>query len=204
MHNWYQKKILPKLLNSGMGSKELEDIRRNVLVDATGIVLEIGVGPGFNIPLYKNITKLYALEPMSELVAIAKTRTTTAPFEITFLHAPAEHIPLPDQAVDTVVSTWTLCSVTDPKKVLDEIARVLRPQGLFIFAEHGASHSSVIHVSQTFLTSITKYFTGNCHYNRSIKKLIRNAGFTIQKMEHPHQQWKPLMYHYQGVAIKQS
>lgn len=184
-----------------MGSAEFEKMRRVVLADASGAVLEIGVGPGYNLPLYKNISKLYALEPSKELIDIAKTRADSSPFPIEFLHTGAEHIPLPDHSLDTVVSTWTLCSVTDPRKVLDEIARVLRPQGSFIFIDHGASPNFGLRVIQTVFTSVTKYFTGNCHYDRRLEKFITEAGFDIQKMEHPRERFRPLVYNYQGVAI---
>ena len=107
---------------------------------------------------------------------------------------------MPDNSVDTVVSTWTLCSVADSRKVLDEIARVLRPQGSFIFVDHGASPNFGLRVIQTTLTSITKHFTGNCHYNRQLEKLIREAGFDIKKIEHPRERFKPLIYNYQGKA----
>jgi len=200
MANWYQKVIVPRLLNSEMGSTELEAIRRVVLADASGIVLEIGVGPGYNLALYKNISKLYALEPSKELVDIAKRRADSLPFPLEFFNTGAESIPLPDHSIDTVVSTWTLCSVSDPKKVLNEIARVLRPQGLFIFVDHGASPNTGLRLVQTALTSITKYFTGNCHYNRQLEKLIKEAGFEIKKMEHPRERFKPLIYNYQGQA----
>jgi ubiquinone/menaquinone biosynthesis C-methylase UbiE len=90
--------------------------------------------------------------------------------------------------------------VSDPKKVLSEIARVLRPQGLFIFVDHGASPNTGFRLVQTALTSITKYFTGNCHYNRKLEKLIKEAGFEIKKMEHPRERFKPLIYNYQGQA----
>ena len=202
MASWYQKTILPRLLNSEMGSLELEKIRRTVLTQASGIVLEIGVGPGYNIPLYNNISKLYALEPSKELVEIAKTRTNSALFPVEFLNTGGESIPLPDQSVDTVVSTWTLCSVNDPQKVLRELMRVLHPQGRFIFVDHGASSSGAIHVVQKILTSVTKHFTGNCHYDRSIEKLIREAGFKVQNMQHPKERLKPLIYNYQGIAVK--
>ncbi len=199
MANWYQKVIVPRLLNSEMGSEELAQIRREVLGDASGVVLEIGVGPGYNLPLYKSILMLYALEPSKELIEIAKTRVGPS-FPIEFLNTGAEHIPLPDHSIDTVVSTRTLCSVTDPTKVLSEILRVLKPQGSFIFADHGASPSLALRAVQTGLTSITKYFTGNCHYNRQLEKLIIEAGFIIKKIEHPHERFKPLIYNYQGVA----
>ena len=202
MANWYQKYILPRLLNSEMGSADLEKIRRTVLSETSGIVLEIGVGPGYNIPLYKNISKLYALEPSKELAKIAKKRSEGSSFPIEFLLTGAESIPIPDQSVDTVVSTWTFCSVTDPQKVLKEIMRVLRPKGRFIFVDHGASPALAIRVVQTTLTSITKYFTGNCHYNRQIDKLISKAGLSIKNMDHPRERFKPLIYNYRGIALR--
>ena len=183
-----------------MGSEDLEKIRRVVLADASGDVLEIGVGPGYNLALYKNISKLYALEPSKELIEIAKNRAGSLAFPVEFINAGAENIPLPDHSIDTVVSTWTLCSVTDPRKVLQEIKRVLKPQGNFIFVDHGASPNVALRVVQTVLTSITKYFTGNCHYDRPLEKLMKEAGFDIKKMEHPHERFRPLIYNYQGIA----
>lgn len=201
MANWYQKVILPRLLNSGMGSKELEKIRRTVLADASGIVLEIGVGSGYNLLLYKNISKLYALDPSKELISIAKARAVSLPFSVEFLNSDAENIPLPDQSIDYVVSTWVLCSVKYPIKVLQEIKRVLKPQGSFIFVDHGASPNSGLRAIQTGFTSISKYFTGNCHFDRELEKLIQEAGFEIKKIAHPSERFKPLIYNYQGIAI---
>lgn len=197
---WYKRKIVPRLLNFKMGSDEFEKIRRVVLTDASGIVLEIGVGPGHNIPLYKNVSKLYALDPSRELIEIAKTRANFSAFSVEFLNAGAESIPLQDHSVDTVVSTWTLCSVSDPKKALNEVKRVLRPQGSFIFFDHGASPNPILRIIQTGATSIMKYFTGNCHYDRKIDELIKEAGFVIKKIEHPRKKFNPLIYNYQGIA----
>lgn len=190
------------MLNSEMGSERFEKIRRMALVDASGIVLEIGVGPGYNLPLYKNISKLYALEPSKELTDIAKTRAVSLAFPVEFLDAGAEDIPLPDRSVDTAVSTWTLCSVTDPERALKEIARVLRPQGKFIFVDHGASPNPGLRAIQTLFTSVTKYFTGNCHNDRQLERLIKEAGFDIEKIEHPRERFGPLIYNYQGIAVK--
>ncbi|MEK7554709.1 MAG: methyltransferase domain-containing protein [Patescibacteria group bacterium] len=183
-----------------MGVPDLEKIRREVLRDASGIVLEIGVGPGYNLPLYHNISKLYALEPSEELTEIAKSRAKDLPFPIEFLKSGAENIPLSDASLDTVVSTWTLCSVTDPENVLREIVRVLKPHGRFIFADHGASPNFGIRILQIAATSVTKFFTGNCHYDRPLGKLLREAGFTIEKMEHPQEGFRPLVYSYRGIA----
>ena len=177
-------------------------MRREVLKHASGIVLEIGSGPGYNLPLYLSPTKLYALEPSRELVDVARTKLDTIAFPVEFLVTGAEHIPLPDNSVDTVVSTWTLCSVGDPPTVLQEIRRVLKPGGKFLFMDHGASPKKVTHALQTFFTSITKHFTGNCHYDRQFGKLIPEAGLDIERMDHPPERHKPLIYNYQGIAHK--
>lgn len=184
-----------------MDSEYLKQTREVVLADASGIVLEIGVGPGYNLPLYRNVTRVYALDPSSELLAIAKSRAGSLAFPVEFLHTGAEHIPLPDHSVDTAVSTWTLCSVEDANQVLKEVARVLRPGGKFLFADHGASPHPHVRGLQTFFTAITKHFTGNCHYDRSIEQMIEEAGFAIESMEHP-RELKPLVYNYQGVAVR--
>lgn len=198
--NWYRRKVVPRLLNSEMGSDELEKIRRVVLADVSETVLEIGVGPGYNIPMYKGISKLYALEPSPELLDIAKTRKASSEFSIEFLNTDAEHIPLPSQSVDTVVSTWTMCSVTNPNKVLREIKRVLRPQGNFVFADHGASPNTICYFIQRAFTCVIKYFNGNCHYDRNIEALIKEAGFSIKNIEYPKEKFNPLIYNYQGIA----
>jgi ubiquinone/menaquinone biosynthesis C-methylase UbiE len=202
MANWYQKYVVPRFLDRSMGSIKFDSLRAAALADVSGTVLEIGVGPGHNFPYYRNVTKVYALEPSQELIDIARPRTKTLSFPVEFLCCGAEHIPLPDGSVDTVVSTWTLCSVADPVQVLQEIARVLRPNGRFIFIDHGASPRSNIRTLQMISTSLTKYFTGNCHYDRTIEQLIRATGFSIEKMTHPIEKYRPLIYNYQGVAIK--
>lgn len=181
-----------------MGRSEFEKLRPQVIEQARGIVLEIGVGAGHNLPLYKNASKIFALEPSEELSSIAKKRNINIPVE--FLIIGAEQIPLTDHSVDTVVSTWTLCSVGNPEAVLKEIRRVLRPNGKFLFVDHGASPHLFIRFVQNILTPISKHFTGNCHLNRDIPELVKKAGFKVQKIEHPRERFKPLIYNYQGVA----
>ena len=181
-----------------MGRSGIEEIRPRVIEKATGVVLEIGAGAGHNLPLYGHATKIFALEPSRELQEIAKKRSVKVPVE--FIVASAEHIPLANHSVDTVVSTWTLCSVTNPKVVLSEIRRVLRPGGLFVFADHGRSPNTFVRAVQHIFTPITKVFTGNCHLNRNIEALVKEAGFTIQMIEYSRERFKPLMYNYLGVA----
>jgi len=184
-----------------MGTSEIEILRRDVLKGVSGVVLEIGVGPGHNLPIYRNILKLYALEPSQELINIARTRAQGLSFPVEFLKESAENISLADGSIDTVVSTWTLCSIPDPRVALKEIARVIRPGGIFIFIDHGASPHALIRAMQKILTPITKYFTGNCHMDRDIEGLIREAGFRLRTVSHFYERSKPLMFNTQGTAM---
>ncbi len=194
------KKIRARVLALNMKSSALTSIREKVIGEAKGVVLEIGVGPGYNIPLYKEIEKLYALEPSSELLTIADDRAKAAAFPLEILRASAEKIPLPDASVDTVVSTWTLCSVTDIDRVLDEIKRVLKTDGKFLFVDHGASPQPFVLACQQAFTVFSKRCCGNCHYTRDIEASIQKAGFTITHLDHPKEAWAPLIYNYQGKA----
>ncbi len=184
-----------------MGSAEIEKLRPWVIDLASGVVLEIGIGAGHNLPFYKSISKLYALEPSKEMISMAKKRAESLSFPMEFLNASAEHIPLFDSSVDTVISTWTLCSIEKPEEALKETARVLRPNGHFIFIDHGISPNPLMRALQNILTPFTKYFTGNCHLNRDIEKIIRSAGFNIQRLSQFHEKNKPLMYNYKGIGI---
>ena len=185
-----------------MSSEDIEKLRPGVVLQATGIVLEIGFGSGLNLPFYKNITKLYALEPSSELANMAKGRVGNVSFPVEFLNQKAENILLPDSSVDSVVSTWTFCSLSNPEQVVKEIKRVLRPNGKFMFIEHGSSPKSWVRFVQNSLTPITKHFTGNCHMNRNIPRIIENGGFSIENLEQFHKKFKPFFHYYQGVSSK--
>jgi ubiquinone/menaquinone biosynthesis C-methylase UbiE len=203
MANPYKKFILPRLLNKEMGSDDFEKIRPGIVGAAEGITLEIGIGPGYNIPHYKNISKLIALDPSKELLDIARARAGSLhlSFPVDFLCASAEHIPLPDKSVDTVVSTWTLCSVGNLRQTLKELARVLRPNGRFIFSDHGAAPVPRVRFVQKLITPFTRHFTGNCHLDREIDKDILEAGFVLQKIERSAEPLRPLIYNYEGVAV---
>ena len=198
----YDKYILPKRLNKEMGSIDFNQTRKEITEKAMGIVLEIGFGSGYNVPFYKNIQKLYALEPSQELYQYSKERVENAQFPIEYLKTSAEKIPLPTESIDTVVSTWTLCSVPNLPKVLAEISRVLKPNGIFVFVEHGRSPKRLNSLVQSLVTPVTKHFTGNCHMNREIDKYISNAGFKLQEIIKEPEEGRPLMFSYKGVAYK--
>ena len=202
MPNLYNKYILPHLLNKGMRSTEFNDTRSKVVDPAHGTVLEIGFGSGYNLPFYKNVTKLYALEPSEELFEYAKERIKSSPFPVEYLKCSAEDIPLEDNSIDTVVSTWTLCSIPDLSKTLEEIHRVLKPGGKFLFAEHGKHSKKINSIIQRLITPITKYFTGNCHLDRKIDVEIKKSGLIIETIQMSPEDSRPLKFSYRGIAVK--
>lgn len=198
----YSKYILPKILDKRMASGDFNSARESVARQAVGTVLEIGFGSGYNLPFYKNITKLYALEPSTELIALAKDRIDAAPFPIIVQSSSAEKIPLGDASVDTVISTWTLCSIPNVLNALREIIRVLKPNGKFVFAEHGRSSRKMAMILQRLITPIYKNFAGNCHLDREIDSLIVETGLKIISIEKMPESGRPLMFSYKGVAIR--
>lgn len=201
MMNFYNKYILPKYLNLTMGDKDFEKYRMEVTSRANGTVLEIGFGSGLNLPYYANIGRLYALDPSRELYEFAWGRIKMASFPVGYLQASAESIPLPDGTIDSVVSTWCLCSIPHPEVALREILRVLKPGGEFLFVEHGKSPRPFVFKVQNFLTPISKRVAGGCHMNRNIEKLVLDAGFEMLKIDKFMQKSKPLGFIYKGVAI---
>jgi ubiquinone/menaquinone biosynthesis C-methylase UbiE len=200
----YNKHILPRLLDRDMRSAEFNETRREVVRQATGTVLEIGFGSGYNVPFYTDIKKLYALDPSRELFAYAKERIAAAPFPVEYLQNSAEEIPLEDNSVDTVVSTWSLCSIPDLPKALKEIKRVLKFNGEFLFVEHGQSPKKINAAGQKMLTPVTRHFTGNCHLDRKIDDFITDSGLIMERIEMLPEEGRPLMFSYQGVALQKS
>lgn len=185
-----------------MKSMDCNGTRSNVAGQATGSVLEIGFGSGYNILFYGKIDKLYALEPSIELYNLAKDRVSAASFPVEYISNSAENIPLPDHSIDTVVSTWVFCSIPDAIKALKEIGRVLKPAGRFVFVEHGRTTHGFFSKLQDLLTPLMRLINGNCHLNRKIDDLIAKAGFEFVTLEKFPEAGRPLMFSYRGVAIK--
>ena len=185
-----------------MRSEEFNVVRKDVVSQASGVVLEIGFGSGYNLPFYKDVSKVYALEPSRELFALAKERMAEFHIPIELFFSGAEAIPLPDVSMDCVVSTWTLCSVNDIAKTLVEIRRVLKPDGRLLFVEHGQSPYKFLQIVQSLVTILTRHLRGNCHLDRNIEQMISEAGFVLKSIEKMPEVGRPLMYSYRGVATK--
>ena len=172
--------MLPGLINFAMTRGEATRLRAANVPAARGVVLDIGIGSGLNLPFYtRGVTRLYGVDPSAELLAMAKEKAAAAPFPVELLNQDANKIPLGDAAVDSVVVTWSLCSIADPAAALREMRRVLKPDGTLIFVEHGLAPDAGVRKWQNRLTPFWRPFTGGCHLNRKMDDLVRDAGFTI-------------------------
>ena len=203
---FYEKYILPKFLNCACGTKPINYQREKIVPLAKGIVLDIGIGSGLNIPFYNksNIDHLYGLDPSEELLKIAKPLAKKNELEIEFLQCGAEAIPLPDQSIDTVLITYTMCTIPNIKLSNSEIMRVLKPEGQLLFCEHGLAPDKNIAKWQRRINPIWSKIAGGCNLNRDIPKLITSSGFKISNMEEMYLPSTPKFagYNYWGVAKK--
>lgn len=183
--SFYRDHIYPRLVDVLGDSKPFQDIRRRVLVAAEGEVLEIGVGPGPNFGHYDpaRVRKIYALEPNPGMIRIAERRRLKAHVDVEFLQQPGERIPLNDGSVDTVVSTFTLCTIPAVLDALQEVRRVLRPGGSFLFFEHGLSPDAKVQRWQRWSEPIPHWLFEGCHLTRDIPSLITRSGFKIEDLE---------------------
>jgi ubiquinone/menaquinone biosynthesis C-methylase UbiE len=198
----YERWIVPWLLDLAMRNRLLDHYRHQTVASARGLVLEVGVGSGVNLPLYgPAVTHVVGLDPSPELLRLASKRAAEVVIPVSLLRASAEHPPLSDSVFDTIVMTWTLCSIPNPMAALTEMRRVLRPGGRLIFVEHGLSPEIRTARWQHRLTPYWKRISGGCHLDRKADDLIRAAGFQIDAIEMAYMQGpKPWTFMYQGSA----
>lgn len=201
--SFYQDRILPCLIHLAMRQRNLIAYRRRVISAAGGRVLEIGIGSGLNLPLYAGNTKqVIGLDPSQRLLQMASRARAKALRPVELLEGSAEAIPLEDRSIDTVVMTWTLCSIPDAVGALAEMRRVLRPSGQLLFVEHGQSPDGGVRRWQDSLTPIWKRIGGGCHLNREIAELVETAGFRIDRLETGYMKGpKPMTFMYEGRAL---
>jgi len=204
--SFYDKYILPKVLNCTCASKPIRYQRDKIVPLAEGVVLDVGIGSGLNIPFYNKskINYLYGLDPSKELLDIAKSVANEENLEIEFLECGAESIPLPDKSIDTVLITYTMCTIPDVALSNSEIMRVLKDDGKLLFCEHGLAPDKNIAKWQKRINPLWGKIAGGCNLNRDIPKLISSSGFKISNMEEMYLPSTPKFagYNYWGVAKK--
>ncbi len=199
----YNKYMLPKVVDWACQQKPNMRQRMKVIPLATGNVLEIGIGSGLNLPIYNNekVKHLTAIDPSKEMWDKNVVDTKNLPFEFAFTEAFAENIPEEDNRFDTVVITYALCTISDTNKALEEMRRVLKPNGKLIFCEHGKAPDKGIQKWQNMINPLWKSLGGGCNLNRDIPLIIEENGFkmnNVEKMYIPG--WKPASYNYWGIA----
>jgi ubiquinone/menaquinone biosynthesis C-methylase UbiE len=187
-----------------MSDPILKQYRQEVLSDVSGEILEIGFGTGLNLPYYPvNIPKITTIDPNSGMNRQAKKRIAASKINVDCREIGTETLPFNDNSFDSVVSTWTLCSIAQIELAIQQIYRVLKPNGKFFFIEHGLSNETNIQVWQNHLTPIQKIIGDGCHLNRDIKKLVSTKfqNLTIQEFYAPNLS-KVFGYMYKGIATK--
>jgi ubiquinone/menaquinone biosynthesis C-methylase UbiE len=199
---FYQDQIVPLLINWSMRQRNLTVYRSRIIPTAEGRVLEIGIGSGLNLPFYsRNVAHVMGLEPSARLLAMARQVEEVGCGSLELIEGSAEAIPLMDASIDTVVTTWTLCSIPDAPRALRDMRRVLRPGGRLLFVEHGRAPDPNVVWWQDRLTPVWKRMGGGCHLNRAIGTLIEDAGFQLDRLETGYMRGpKPMTFMYEGSA----
>ncbi len=182
---FYDRYILPKVIDMACGAKPIARQRQKVVPRARGRVLEIGIGSGLNLPYYDpaKVDHVIGLDPAAEMLRYAKRRSAALPFTVEYLPVKGEAIPLEANSVDTVLITYTLCTIPDPVAALEGMRRVLKPAGRLIFCEHGKAPDAAVRRWQDRLIPLWGWIGGGCNLNRDIPALIEAAGFAIDDLD---------------------
>jgi ubiquinone/menaquinone biosynthesis C-methylase UbiE len=198
----YENRILPHLVNWAMRNRQFQPYRERVISAAEGRVLEIGIGSGLNLPFYpQQVREIVGLEPSERLLGMAREAADRSRLKVKLIEGSAEAIPLDRNSIDTVVTTWTLCTIPDAAGALMEMRRVLRPSGQLLFVEHGLAPEEKVRKWQNRLTPLWKRIAGGCHLNRPVRELIEKAGFAITQIDTGYMEGPKLMtFFYQGRA----
>ena len=202
--SFYEKYILPRFLNCACASEPITYKRKKVVPLAEGKILEVGIGSGLNLPFYNKskIEEIWGIDPSEELNAMAKKVAIKEDINVNFITSSAEDIPFPNDYFDTVLITYTMCTIPSVLQANKEIRRVLKHNGKMIFCEHGVSPDENIKKWQKRLNSIWGKIAGGCNINRNIPMLIKSSGFKIVEMDEMYLPKTPRIagYNYWGYA----
>ena len=200
----YERHVLPKVLDACCSTKPVNYQRNKIVPYAKGKILEIGIGSGINIPFYNkaNVEKIYGLDPSEELNNIAQKKAINNNLEIDFLLNGAEEIPLPSNSMDTILITYTLCTIQDLESSLKEIKRVMKDDGVMLFCEHGIAPDTKVIKWQNRVNPLWGKLFGGCNINRNIPEIIQSSGFTLNSLDQMYLPSTPKIvgYNYWGKA----
>lgn len=183
--NWWDRHVVPRMIRCACGQPGILDLRRKVVPLASGAVFELGCGGGINQPFYDaaRVTAFAGLDPSPQLMADARAAAARRGWAADLVEGFGEAIPFADASFDTVVTTYTLCSVDDPARVLGELRRVLRPGGRLLFLEHGRAPDAGVAAWQRRIEPLWKRLMGGCHLTRPVADAVRDAGFAVIERE---------------------
>jgi ubiquinone/menaquinone biosynthesis C-methylase UbiE len=203
--SFYHHYVFPRLLDLAMSSRLLRKPRNRALAPARGRILEIGFGTGRNLKHYPpNVKRIEAIDPDLDLDRLSMPRIAKSAIAVDFHHFDAAHLPFEDARFDTVVSTFTLCTIPDVSHALGEIRRVLKPGGQFLFLEHGRSPDAGVARWQDRLDRAWMPLAGGCHLNRPVRTMIEDAGLALGSAKHYYLKRVPRWFGYftEGVALR--
>lgn len=202
--SFYDDKIVPHIINCACGTKPILKQREKVVPLASGTILEIGIGTGLNLAYYdpSKVDKVIGVDPSQTSWKLASERAKNIDFEVEFIGLPGEQIPLDDNSIDTVLVTYSLCTIPDPITALKGMRRVLKPDGKLIFCEHGQAPDANVYKWQNRVNSSWKVLFGGCNVNRDIPQLIRQGGFSIDNIDSMYLPSTPKFagFNYWGIA----
>jgi ubiquinone/menaquinone biosynthesis C-methylase UbiE len=201
--SWYERTLLPYLLDFSCGLKPIQKQRLKVIPQASGRVLEIGIGTGLNLPFYDRtrVKSIVGVDPGLQMHRLALKRSVQAGLNVELVGVSAERLPVADASFDTVVSTYTLCTIPDPVAALKELRRALVPGGKLLFSEHGRAPDENVRRWQTRLQPYWTKIAGGCAMDRDIPALLEQGGFKPQIQSRYIPGPKILSYHYWGEAV---
>lgn len=201
--NPYERYVLPRLIDIACGMGDVMKARSEVVPQAQGEVLEIGIGTGLNLQFYDpaKVRSVVGVDPSAQMQTMAMRRAKICAFPVDMIAVDVQGIHAENDKFDTIVMTFTLCSIADPLPALMEMQRVLKPGGKLLFCEHGLSPDASVRGWQNRLTPFWKPLAGGCHLNRDIPALIQESGFNIGALKTKYLPGpRPMTYVYSGWA----
>lgn len=202
---FYERVVLPRVIDLACGLPELRPYRREVVSRAHGTMLEIGFGSGLNLPLLPAaVERVLAVDPSETARKIGSARIAAASCRIDFIGVDAERIDAETSSADCALSTFTLCTIPDAAAALQEVRRILKPGGTLLFVEHGRAPDPGTRRWQDRLNGLQRFVCGGCNLNRDIPALLRGAGFELQELHEGYvpDMPRPHAYLYRGVATR--